>query len=199
MQLILIDDVFHLGKRGQVVNVAAGYGRNYLIPKGLAVVATPGNLKMVEQQKLSLAKKEAKLKEESELLARELNQLHLAISRKAGDTGALFGSVTSKDLADLLEAKGIHIDRRKITLEHPIKAIGTFQVEAHPHSEVEAHLTVSVMVEDEEPVAKVLKKKSAESDQILAEVEAEVAKIREQSAREEAEARAKVGETADNE
>lgn len=192
MQLILTDDVHELGKRGQVVEVAAGYGRNYLIPKGLAVAATPGNLKMVEQQRLALAKKEAKFKEEADLLAKELNGLHLALSRKAGDTGALFGSVTAKDLTDLLEDKGFHVDRRKVTLEHPIKSIGNFTVEAHPHSEVEAHLLVSVLIEEDEPVAKVLKKGDAESDKIAALVEAEVKKIEQQAAREEAEAQAKL-------
>ena len=112
MELILIDDVFSLGKRGEVVNVADGYGRNYLLPKKLAIPATPGNQKMIEQQRLAMAKKEAHFKEEAELLSQELNQLHLVVSRKTGDTGTLFGSVTSKDIAQLLVGEGIHLDRR---------------------------------------------------------------------------------------
>ena len=103
MEVILIDDVFELGKRGTVVRVADGYGRNYLIPKSLAIPATPGNRKMIEQQRLAMAKKESKYQEEAELLTQELNQLHLMLSRKAGETGTLFGSVTSKDIAKLLK------------------------------------------------------------------------------------------------
>src|SRR5512146_786686 len=150
MQVILTDDVFQLGKRGEVVKVADGYGRNYLIPRRLAIPVTPGNLKMVEQQRIAMAKKEAKFKEEAELLAGELNQMHLIISRKAGDTGALFGSVTSKDLADLLATQGVHIDRRKILMDQPAKAIGNYSIEVRPHSEVQAIVTVSVLPEGDE-------------------------------------------------
>ncbi|MFQ5741211.1 MAG: 50S ribosomal protein L9, partial [Acidobacteriota bacterium] len=171
MDLILTEDVMHLGKHGQVVSVASGYGRNYLIPKGLAIPATALNLKMIEQQRVSRAKKEAKLKEEAAILTQELNQLHLLLSRKTGETGSLFGSVTSKDLADLLAAKGILLDRRKILLQQPIKQIGNFEVEVRPHSEVRAELLVSVAPEEDEEVARVLRK-GEESAQILSEVEA---------------------------
>ncbi|HXK58808.1 MAG TPA: 50S ribosomal protein L9 [Acidobacteriota bacterium] len=176
MQVILTDDVFELGKRGDVVKVADGYGRNYLIPRRLAVPVTPGNLKMIEQQKLALAKKEAKFKEEALLLAGELNQLHLIVSRKAGESGALFGSVTSKDLADLLESNGIHIDRRKILLDQPIKSIGNYQIEIRPHSEVEASVLLSVVAELEEPIARA-KKRDAESDRIIADLDAKLKEI----------------------
>lgn len=176
MEVILIDDVFHLGKRGQVVKVADGYGRNYLLPKNLAIPATAGNLKMVEQQRAALARKEATLKEDAEILAGELNQVHLLISRKSGETGALFGSVTSKDIGDLLEANGIVLDRRKILLEQPVKSIGNFNIEVRPHSDVAAHVLLSVLVEGDEAVNR-LKKKDAESDQIVAELEAKVKEL----------------------
>ena len=176
MQVILTDDVFQLGKRGEVVKVADGYGRNYLIPRRLAIPVTSGNLKMIEQQRIAMAKKEAKFKEEAQLLAGELNQIHLIISRKAGDTGALFGSVTSKDLADLLATQGIHMDRRKILMEQPAKSIGNYSIEVRPHSEVQAIITVSVLPEGEEAIARA-KKRDAESDRIVADLEAKVKEI----------------------
>jgi len=173
MEVILIDDVFELGKRGDVVRVANGYGRNYLIPKKLAVPATPGNRKMVDQQRLAMAKKESKYQEEAELLAQELNQLHLIISRKSGDTGTLFGSVTSKDITDLLQHTGIRLDRRKLLLSQPIKSIGNYRIEIRPHSEVTAELLLSVPIEGEQPISEV-KKKDEESDKIVAELEAKL-------------------------
>ncbi len=176
MQVILTDDVFQLGKRGEVVKVADGYGRNYLIPHRLAIPVTPGNLKMIEQQRLAMAKKEAKFKEEAQLLAGELNLMHLIISRKAGDTGALFGSVTSKDLADLLATQGIHFDRRKILMEQPVKSIGNYSIEVRPHSDVQAIVTLSVLPEGDEAVARA-KKRDAESDRIVADLEAKVKEI----------------------
>lgn len=177
MRLILTDDVYNLGTRGEVVDVAAGYGRNYLLPKGLALPATPGNLKMVEQQRVAIAKKEAVLKEEAELLAKELVKLHLIVSRKAGDTGTLFGSVTSKDLADLLEQNGIHLDRRRIALDHPIKSLGNVMVDVHPHVGVDARLLVSVLPEEDEPVARVMER-GVDSDQIYEDLEAKVKAIK---------------------
>ena len=113
MKVILIDDVYGLGRRGDLANVAAGYGRNYLIPKQLAVMATSSNLKMVEEQRVALAKKESKYVEEAELLAQELGQVHIIISRKAGDTGVLFGSVTSKDMEEVLTALKAEADLRR--------------------------------------------------------------------------------------
>jgi large subunit ribosomal protein L9 len=177
MEVILIDDVFELGKRGTVVRVADGYGRNYLIPKKLAIPSTPGNKKMIEQQRLAMAKKEAKYQEEAELLTQELNQLHLMISRKSGETGTLFGSVTSKDIADLLKTAGVQMDRRKIVLNQPIKSIGNYQVEVRPHSEVAAELLLSVLLEGDEPVNKI-KKKDEESDAIVADLDAKLKEMR---------------------
>ena len=183
MEIILIDDVFELGKRGTVVRVADGYGRNYLIPKKLAIPSTPGNKKMIDQQRLVMAKKEAKYQEEAELLTQELNQLHLMISRKSGETGTLFGSVTSKDIADLLKTTGVQMDRRKIVLHQPIKSIGNYRIEVRPHSEVAAELLLSVLIEGDEPV-NTIKKKDEQSDAIVAELEAKLKEMT-QSARAE--------------
>ena len=177
MEVILIDDVFELGKRGTMVRVADGYGRNYLIPKNLAIPATPGNQKMMEQQRLAMAKKESKYQEEAELLTQELNQLHLMISRKSGETGTLFGSVTSKDIADLLKTTGIQLDRRKIILHQPIKSIGNYTIEVRPHSEVTAELLLSVLLEGDKPVGKI-KKKDEETDEIVAELEAKLKEMK---------------------
>lgn len=183
MEVILIDDVFELGKRGTVVRVADGYGRNYLIPKSLAIPATPGNRKMIEQQRLAMAKKESKYQEEAELLTQELNQLHLMLSRKSGETGTLFGSVTSKDIADLLKTTGIQLDRRKIVLNQPIKSIGNYTIEVRPHSEVTAELLLSIVAEGDEPVSKI-KKKDEESDAIVAELEARLKEMKQSMATE---------------
>ena len=183
MKVILIDDVFELGKRGTVVRVADGYGRNYLIPKSLAIPATPGNRKMIEQQRLAMAKKESKYQEEAELLTQELNQLHLMLSRKSGETGTLFGSVTSKDIADLLKTSGIQLDRRKIVLNQPIKSIGNYRIEVRTHSEVTAELLLSILVEGDKPVSKI-KKKDEESDAIVAELEAKLKEMKQSMATE---------------
>jgi large subunit ribosomal protein L9 len=154
-----------------VVKVADGFGRNFLIPKGLAVVATQRNLKQIEEQRIALAKKDAQFKEEAEILANELNQLHVVLSRKAGETGVLFGSVTTKDIADLMEANGINVDRRKLVLEHPLKQVGNFEVEIHPYTEVTASILVSVAVEEDAEVARLLKR-GPESEAVVAEVQA---------------------------
>jgi len=174
MQLILVDDVIHLGRRGKTVTVASGYGRNYLIPKGLAIPATSANIKIVEQQKISLARKESKIKENAEILSQEITRLHLVFSRKAGETGALFGSVTAKDLTDLLEQKGFTLDRRKIELEQPLKTIGNFPIPTYLHPEIRVELLVSVMLEESSPFAKVLERDSEESPKIIDNIENQI-------------------------
>jgi len=176
MRVILIEDVYDLGRRGKVVDVAKGYGRNFLIPRKLAVPATPGNLRMVEEQRVALAKKEAKDVEAAELLAQEIRQLHVLISRKAGDTGVLFGSVTAKDVAEVLEASGINLDRRKILLKQPIKSIGNFTVETRPHNDVEASILVSVLAEGDKPLVRLIPR-GEESDRIAEELSARLAEI----------------------
>jgi large subunit ribosomal protein L9 len=176
MEVILIDNVYELGRRGEVIKVSDGYGRNYLIPRKLAIPATPSNLRMVEEQRIALAKKEAKFVEEAELLEQQLGQMHLLISRKSGETGSLFGSVTSKDVAEALDNSGIKIDRRKILVEQPIKTIGNFSIEIRFHSDVEAKLLLSVIPEAEEPVCRIIQR-GEESDQFIAEVEAKLEEI----------------------
>ncbi|UCF37323.1 MAG: 50S ribosomal protein L9 [Acidobacteriota bacterium] len=176
MRVILTDDVFELGRRGQVVSVSSGYGRNYLIPKRLAVLATPGNLKVVEEQRIAMAKKEAKHVEEAQILAQELGQVHVLISRKVGEKGVLFGSVTSKDVSDVLEANGINLDRRRIVLSQPIKTIGNFQVAARPHTDVEATILVSVLPEGDQETAKTMPR-GEESDKVVAEIEAKIEEL----------------------
>ena len=176
MQVVLIDDVFELGRRGDVVRVSPGYGRNYLVPRRLAVPATPANLKMVEQLRIAAAKKEATFREAAEILARELGLLHVLVSRKAGDTGVLFGSVTSKDLGEVLAGAGINLDRRRILLEHPIKNIGNYTVEIRPHTDVEAQILVSVLPEGDREVARAIPR-GVESDGILEELNAKVADL----------------------
>ncbi|HSR70656.1 MAG TPA: 50S ribosomal protein L9 [Acidobacteriota bacterium] len=173
MQVILTEDVYELGNRGEVVEVAKGYGRNYLIPNHLAIPATPGNLKIVEQQQKALAKKETKHREEAELLAKELNDLHLVVSRKAGESGSLFGSVTAKDIVNLLKREGITLDRRKLVIEQPLKSIGNYKMEARLFPEIEAYLLISVVAEGDMPVSKV-KRKDAETDQIVREINEKV-------------------------
>ncbi len=138
---------------------------------------------MIEQQRLAMAKKESKYQEEAELLTQELTQLHLMLSRKSGDTGTLFGSVTSKDIAELLKTTGIHMDRRKIVLNQPIKSIGNYRIEVRPHSEVTAELLLSILAEGDEPVSKI-KKKDKESDAIVAELEASLKEMKQSMATE---------------
>ena len=176
MEVILIDDVFDLGRRGQVVRVAGGYGRNYLLPKRLAIPATTGNKKMIEQQRLAMTKREVRSREEAQVLADELNQLHLLISRKSGETGTLFGSVTSKDIASLLEKSGIGIDRRKILLHQPIKNVGDFKIQVRPHSEVAVELLLSVIVEGKGSVTEA-KKRDEESQRIIEALEVKVEEV----------------------
>ncbi len=174
MEIILSEDVYGLGRRGDIVTVADGYGRNYLIPRKLAVKATPGNIKEIEQKKILLAKQETKYVEEAEILAQELALRHVLISRKSGDAGVLFGSVTTKDITGILADNGIILDRRKLILKTPIKSLGNYEIEVRPHSDVEAKFMVSVLPETDAPVAKVIPR-GEESDAIIAELEEKLA------------------------
>ncbi|HLJ17874.1 MAG TPA: 50S ribosomal protein L9 [Bryobacteraceae bacterium] len=148
MEIILRDDIEKLGSRGQIVNVASGYARNYLLPKRLAVAATDANRKIVEQERQAHLRRETKVKAEAADLAKLMTDASVTIKQKAGDQDQLFGSVTSKDLADALEKAGYQIDRRKIQLEEPIKTLGEFKVPVRLHREVTVELTVHV-VKDE--------------------------------------------------
>jgi large subunit ribosomal protein L9 len=145
MEVILREDIEKLGSRGQVVKVAAGYARNFLLPKRLAVAATESNKKIVEQERQAHLRKEAKLASEAQDLANMMKGLSLEISAKAGENDQLFGSVTAKDIADLLEARHYNIDRRKIVLEEPIRTLGEHQVTVRLHRDVSTEVTVNVV------------------------------------------------------
>jgi large subunit ribosomal protein L9 len=147
MEVILREDISNLGTRGQVVKVAPGYARNFLIPKKLAVTATESNKKIVEQERQSHLRKEAKLQVEAQDLAKLMTGVSVTISQKSGENDQLFGSVTSKDVADALAAKGFTIDRRKIQLDEPIKSLGEFKVPVKLHKDVTAEVTVVVAKE----------------------------------------------------
>src|SRR3954447_4750573 len=147
MEIILREDIEKLGHRGEVVKVASGYARNFLLPKKLAVAATASNKKIVEQERDAYLRREAKAKNEAEDLGRMLAKVTITISQRAGEEGHLFGSVTAKDIADGLERQNYTIDRRKIQLEDPIKNTGEYKVPVRLHREVTAEVTVNVLAE----------------------------------------------------
>jgi len=149
MKVILKQDIDKLGKSGDVVKVAPGYGRNYLIPRHIAVEATPGNLKITELERIAAARRDQRDKSAASLVAKELVKLVVTIQRKSGEGGTLYGSVTALDIADFLITHKIDIDKRKIQLEDPIKAIGEYQVPVRLHREVSVPLKVVVEAEPE--------------------------------------------------
>ena len=149
MKVILKQDVDKLGKAGDVVKVAPGYGRNYLIPRQIAVEATPGNVKIMEIDKLAAARRDQRDKHAASLLAHEIVKLVVTIQRKAGEGGTLYGSVTALDIADFLITHKIDIDKRKIQLEDPIKTVGEYQVPIRLHREVTVPIRVVVEAEPE--------------------------------------------------
>lgn len=144
MQIILRDDVEHLGHRGDVVNVREGYGRNYLLPRGLAVRITDSNLKQVEHEKRVLTVKGKKEVGVAQDLKTRIEAIELKFERKVGETETLYGSVTNADIADGLAHKGVHVDKRKIVLTEPLKELGTFAVPIKLHREVVAEVKVHV-------------------------------------------------------
>jgi large subunit ribosomal protein L9 len=148
MQIILQEDVEKLGTRGQVVEVAKGYARNFLLPRNLGLEATPGNMKRLEKMRATFAKKEAVEKDAAQKLADLLAAVSVEIARKSGDSDQLFGSVTSADISESLAAQGYTIDKRKIVLAEPIKAIGNYDIPIRLHREVTA--TVKLTVKKEE-------------------------------------------------
>ncbi|HSM85470.1 MAG TPA: 50S ribosomal protein L9 [Candidatus Limnocylindrales bacterium] len=144
MEVILKEDVPKLGHRGDVVKVAEGYGRNYLLPRKLAIEATHANKAVIEQMKQSAVRRSAVEKADSEALARQLDAVSLSFQRKAGEKDHLFGSVTSSDIAEALEHQGFNIDRRKIQLNEPLKSIGEFEVPIRLHRDVTSKIKVTV-------------------------------------------------------
>jgi len=147
MKLILREDVYNLGKGGDLVEVKPGYGRNFLIPGGLAVLANPKNIREVEHQKAVAAAKAAKLKASAEAIARRLSDTPVTLRRKVGEQDKLYGSVTAMDVAEALAARGLDIDRRTIDLSDPIKTLGDFEVGVKLHSDVVGKVKVKVEAE----------------------------------------------------
>ena len=144
MEIILKEDVDHLGQRGEVVKVADGFGRNYLLPRKLAMEATAANKAVIEQMKQSAVRRSAREKGEAEQLVAQYDALTLQFERKVGENEQLFGSVTSSDIAQQLETKGFATDRRKITLTEPLRQLGEFLVPVKLHREVTAHVKVII-------------------------------------------------------
>lgn len=149
MKVILRQDVRSLGRKGEVVEVAEGYGRNYLLPRGLAIEATPANLKAVEQQEKAAQQREARAVAEAKALAAELASRKVVIPVRVGEGGKLFGAVTAMDIAEAISAAGgPTIDRRKFELPEPIRTLGSFQVPVRLHPQVSLTLTVELVDEE---------------------------------------------------
>lgn len=148
MQIILQEDVEKLGTRGQLVEVAEGYARNFLLPRKLGLEATAGNLKRLEKMRANFAKKEATEKEAAQKQAEQLVAVALEFTRKAGENDQLFGSVTSGDIAEALVAKGFELDKKRIILAEPIKIMGEYEVPVKLHREVTANVKLSVKKEE---------------------------------------------------
>jgi large subunit ribosomal protein L9 len=144
MEVILKEDVAKLGSRGDVVKVAEGYGRNYLLPRKLAIVADEGNKAVIVQMKAASVRRSAKEKTQAEELAKQFEGVSVSFQRRTGEHDQLFGSVTSSDIGDALTKKGFNIDRRKIQLHEPLKTMGEFTVPVKLHKDVTAHLKVVI-------------------------------------------------------
>lgn len=147
MQVILLEDIPSLGKAGDLVKVSNGYGRNYLIPQKKAILATEKSLKVLEHQKLQVQHRMGKVKKDAESLAKQIETLSCTFAKSVGESGKLFGSVTSMDIENYLKENGIDVDRKKIQLEEPIKNLGMFAVPVKLHPDVTANLRVWVVQE----------------------------------------------------
>ena len=148
MNVSLMQDFEPLGYEGDIVDVARGYARNYLIPKGLATEASNANLKALEQRKGKILAKRTKDKEEAERVMEKISEITVRVRAKAGEEGKLYGSVTSRDIAQQLDSQGVEVDRRKIIIDEAIRSLGEFEVPVKLHPEVVA--TIKVVVEEEE-------------------------------------------------
>jgi large subunit ribosomal protein L9 len=147
MKIILKEDIKKLGKMGQIVDVADGYARNYLVPKGLAVEASTKNIRSLEHEKKIIQEKARKHKDSAQDLASRITALTLTIKAKAGEEEKLFGSVTTMDIAEALLAQGVEIEKKKIVLEEPIKRLGSYSVQIKLHPDVSVPLTIEVIQE----------------------------------------------------
>src|SRR6478609_1931145 len=144
MEVILKEDIAKLGSRGDVVKVAEGYGRNYLLPQKLAIQASESNKAVIQQMKAAAVRRSAKEKIQAEELAKQFDGVSVSFTRKSGENDQLFGSVTSSDLGEALMKKGFNVDRRKIQLHEPLKTLGEFTVPVKLHKDVTAHLKVVI-------------------------------------------------------
>jgi len=147
MEVVLRDHVENVGNRGEVVKVADGFARNFLLPRKLALLATPGNVKQVQRERVKLDAKEAEEKTSAEAIAARMSSIFVAISRRVGETEVLYGSVTSADIAESLAKQGFDIDKRKIGLREPIKKLGEVTVPVKLHREVVVQVPVRVVAE----------------------------------------------------
>ena len=147
MEVILREHVDNLGRRGEIVKVAAGYARNYLLPRKLALLATDGNKKQIEREKVKYEAKELEEKKVAEAVSERLATVEVEIARKVGETEALYGSVTTGDIAQALAAKGFDLDKRKLVLQEPIKKLGEFTVPVKLHRDVTTNVKVRVIAE----------------------------------------------------
>jgi len=172
-KILLREDVDDLGARGEIVRVRAGYARNYLLPRKLAVEATSSNVKQIEQERAALLKREAKERTTAEAQADQMGSVILNFERKAGEQGALYGSVTSMDIAEALKERGYEVDRHRIHLREPIKRLGEFVVPVRLHRDVTVDLQVKVAPEGEVIVGHMTPEQEAE---VLAPAQAEAAK-----------------------
>ncbi|MCU1265557.1 MAG: ribosomal protein [Acidobacteria bacterium] len=161
-KILLREDIDDLGARGEIVRVRAGYARNYLLPRKLAVEATTSNVKAIEQERSALLKREAKERSSAEGQAEQLGKLVLTFKRKAGEQGALYGSVTSMDVTEALQEKGYEIDRHRLHLREPIKRLGDYQVPLRLHRSVSIDLQVKVVPEGEVIVGHMTPEQEAE-------------------------------------
>ena len=148
MRVILMQDVLHTGKRGEVIDVKSGHARNFLIPRGLALEATPGNRKYFDEQRKKIDARHAKEREAATRIAGDIAGLRLKVAKRVGETETLYGSVTATEIHYLLQEKGITVDKRRIDLEGGIKTLGDHQVRIELHPEVVAEVTVSVVAEE---------------------------------------------------
>lgn len=147
MKVILKEDVKHVGKMGQIVDVADGYARNYLIPKGLVTEASTKNIKFLEHEKRIIQEKSKKIRNSVQDLASRISSLTISIKAKAGEEGKLFGSITTMDVAEALQKEGVEIDKKKISLEEPIKRLGSYTVNIKLHPDVSAPLNIQIVEE----------------------------------------------------
>ena len=180
MKVVLCDHVDHLGERGEIVNVAPGFARNYLLPKKLAMVATPGNMKVLEQRRRRFEVAEAREVGEAQEMAARLAAVSLKSAKKSGEGGTLYGSVTTMEIAELLEAKGITVDRRRIAVAEPIKQLGDHEVTIRLYRNVVGTVQLEVIGEDGRTAADVAAEEAARAAEAQAADEADRVKEKEE-------------------